>query len=207
MSKAMLDEIKAAEAQKSEPDAEEMGPDEDQAPGDDRDDDKGKEKKEKRKGEKGGKEKPSEVRDWKRNGKYNPPHQIFIFLMSCPKMSVGWTGWILKSPCLLTAMGWTRDLTGGKAMMSAYAYRFFRPFLLRPSLSRELSKAAEPYIKQEDEGKYRCKTCQKLFKAMSFVEKHIANKHEELVKQLEEVKPCRLYSPSHTKYRIAPVLQ
>jgi hypothetical protein len=52
---------------------------------------------------------------------------------------------------------------------------------------RELSKVAEPYIKQEDEGKFRCKTCQKLFKATSFVEKHIANKHPELVKSLDDV--------------------
>jgi Arsenite-resistance protein 2 len=55
------------------------------------------------------------------------------------------------------------------------------------ALFRELTKAVEPYIKQEDEGKFRCKTCQKLFKATSFVEKHIANKHPELVKQLDEV--------------------
>lgn len=52
---------------------------------------------------------------------------------------------------------------------------------------RELSRACESYIKQEDEGKFRCKTCQKLFKATSFVEKHIANKHPEIVKHLEEV--------------------
>ncbi|KAI0313252.1 hypothetical protein OF83DRAFT_1165659 [Amylostereum chailletii] len=51
----------------------------------------------------------------------------------------------------------------------------------------ELSKVAEPHVKQEDEGKFRCKTCQKLFKAMSFVEKHIANKHSELVKSLDEI--------------------
>ena len=51
----------------------------------------------------------------------------------------------------------------------------------------ELTKIVEPYIKQEDEGKFRCKTCQKLFKATSFVEKHIANKHPELVKSLDEV--------------------
>ena len=51
----------------------------------------------------------------------------------------------------------------------------------------ELTKTVEPYIKQEDEGKFRCKTCQKLFKATSFVEKHIANKHPELVKSLDEV--------------------
>ena len=55
------------------------------------------------------------------------------------------------------------------------------------NLHRELSKVAEPYIKQEDEGKFRCKTCQKLFKATSFVEKHIANKHPELVKLLDDV--------------------
>ncbi|THH01872.1 hypothetical protein EW026_g889 [Hermanssonia centrifuga] len=55
------------------------------------------------------------------------------------------------------------------------------------SYDEELSKAAEPFIKQEDEGKFRCKTCQKLFKATSFVEKHIANKHPELVKHLEEI--------------------
>ena len=54
-------------------------------------------------------------------------------------------------------------------------------------LFRELTKAVEPFIKQEDEGKFRCKTCQKLFKATSFVEKHIANKHPELVKQLDDV--------------------
>jgi len=52
---------------------------------------------------------------------------------------------------------------------------------------QELTKAVEPHIKQEDEGKFRCKTCQKLFKATSFVEKHIANKHPELVKHLDDL--------------------
>ncbi|GJJ07679.1 hypothetical protein Clacol_001884 [Clathrus columnatus] len=51
----------------------------------------------------------------------------------------------------------------------------------------ELRKAVEPHIKQEDEGKFRCRTCTKLFKASSFVEKHILNKHSELVKQLDEL--------------------
>ncbi|KAJ6567356.1 hypothetical protein DFH09DRAFT_1034534 [Mycena vulgaris] len=55
------------------------------------------------------------------------------------------------------------------------------------SYDEELTKAVEPYLKQEDEGKFRCKTCQKLFKATSFVEKHIANKHPELVKLLDEI--------------------
>lgn len=52
----------------------------------------------------------------------------------------------------------------------------------------ELAKAVEPHIKQEDEGKFRCKTCSKLFKATSFVEKHVVNKHGELVKQLDDVR-------------------
>ncbi|KAI0771991.1 hypothetical protein BD413DRAFT_604124 [Trametes elegans] len=57
----------------------------------------------------------------------------------------------------------------------------------RAMRSAELTRACEPYIKQEDEGKFRCKTCQKLFKATSFVEKHIANKHPELIKHLEDL--------------------
>ncbi|OJT13375.1 Serrate RNA effector molecule -like protein [Trametes pubescens] len=55
------------------------------------------------------------------------------------------------------------------------------------SYEEELSRACEAHIKQEDEGKFRCKTCQKLFKATSFVEKHIANKHADLIKQLDEI--------------------
>lgn len=56
-------------------------------------------------------------------------------------------------------------------------------------ICRELSKAVEQHLKQEDESKYRCKVCSKLFKATSFVEKHIANKHGELVKVLDDVSP------------------
>ncbi|KAJ3797573.1 hypothetical protein GGU11DRAFT_784341 [Lentinula aff. detonsa] len=55
------------------------------------------------------------------------------------------------------------------------------------SYDEELSKLVEPHIKQEDEGKFRCRTCQKLFKATAFVEKHIVNKHPELVKTLEDM--------------------
>lgn len=51
----------------------------------------------------------------------------------------------------------------------------------------ELSLAAEPYVRQEGEGKYRCKHCQKLFIASSFVEKHVANKHPELLKHLDDI--------------------
>ena len=66
-----------------------------------------------------------------------------------------------------------------------------------PDSGRELPKAVEPHIKQEDEGKFRCRTCNKLFKASSFVEKHVANKHPELVGQLEEVSVAdNQHSPS-----------
>ncbi|KAK0467917.1 uncharacterized protein EV420DRAFT_1501935 [Desarmillaria tabescens] len=50
-----------------------------------------------------------------------------------------------------------------------------------------LARAVDPFIKQEDEGKFRCRMCQKLFKATSFVEKHIANKHPESIKEVEDV--------------------
>ena len=52
-------------------------------------------------------------------------------------------------------------------------------------------------MKQEDEGKFRCKTCNKLFKAMSFVEKHVMTRHPDLVKAaLEDVRSlvCALYT-------------
>ena len=67
-------------------------------------------------------------------------------------------------------------------------------------ICRELSKAVEPYIKQEDEGKFRCKTCQKLFKATSFVEKHIANKHPDHVKHLEEVGSKNFWGSSYVAF-------
>ena len=43
-------------------------------------------------------------------------------------------------------------------------------------------------IKQEEASKYRCKECNKLFKAPEFVIKHIAVKHPEVLNpKLEEV--------------------
>ncbi|GAA5956755.1 hypothetical protein JCM3765_005728 [Sporobolomyces pararoseus] len=38
-----------------------------------------------------------------------------------------------------------------------------------------------PYIKNEEEGKFRCKECNKLFSARKFVEKHILTKHGQFV--------------------------
>jgi len=43
-------------------------------------------------------------------------------------------------------------------------------------------------IKQEEASKYRCKECNKLFKAPEFVIKHIAVKHPEVLNpKLDEV--------------------
>ncbi|EKM59421.1 uncharacterized protein PHACADRAFT_249892 [Phanerochaete carnosa HHB-10118-sp] len=139
LSKSLLQEIKAAEAQRAEkePKAEEECMDE-------RDKEKEKEK------ESAAKDKP-ESRDWKRNDER-------------------WLEWLdSKLALLITRNGVDpRDYLG-------------------KSYEEELSKACEQHIKQEDEGKFRCKTCQKLFKATSFVEKHIANKHPDLVKHLEDI--------------------
>lgn len=101
-------------------------------------------------------------------------------------MSAGSTGLTQSSPCFSIEMVLNRIIMVVKATRSAYFACGSDEHLIYVD-DRELTKAVEPYIKQEDEGKFRCKTCQKLFKATSFVEKHIANKHPELVKQLDEV--------------------
>ncbi|KAM0745655.1 hypothetical protein T439DRAFT_330469 [Meredithblackwellia eburnea MCA 4105] len=57
-----------------------------------------------------------------------------------------------------------------------------------------------PEIKQEEEGKFRCKKCSKLFSALKFIEKHIASKHPEVLgDSLENVKYFNNYilDPSH----------
>lgn len=82
----------------------------------------------------------------------------------------------------------THAITVERATRSAYIERRGVSNAGINRSDRELSRACEQFIKQEDEGKFRCKTCQKLFKATSFVEKHISNKHPELVKLLEEVR-------------------
>lgn len=43
------------------------------------------------------------------------------------------------------------------------------------------------YVKHEDEGKFRCKECVKLFKGAEFVKKHVPNKHPELLQPLDTV--------------------
>jgi hypothetical protein len=57
-----------------------------------------------------------------------------------------------------------------------------------------------PHVSKEEEGKWRCHECKKLFKAAEFVEKHVLNKHGELCKaQLEEVCVLAIMS-SNAKY-------
>jgi hypothetical protein len=49
-------------------------------------------------------------------------------------------------------------------------------------------------IKQEEASKYRCKECNKLFKAPEFVVKHIASKHPEITKtKLDEISTFNNY--------------
>lgn len=50
----------------------------------------------------------------------------------------------------------------------------------------ELHRQCESKIKIEDDVKFRCKACNKLFKALNFVEKHVANKHPEEI-QFEDL--------------------
>lgn len=54
------------------------------------------------------------------------------------------------------------------------------------SLRREMKKVSTPLIKQEDENKYRCRQCAKLFKAPEFLHKHIPTKHPELFGTLDD---------------------
>ncbi|KAG8956553.1 hypothetical protein FRC04_000031 [Tulasnella sp. 424] len=54
-------------------------------------------------------------------------------------------------------------------------------------IPKELKRLCEPQIKREDEGKFRCNSCNKLFKAEPFVEKHIANKHPEITREVEDL--------------------
>lgn len=65
------------------------------------------------------------------------------------------------------------------------------------SREEEQYRVLAPHVKQEEEGKFRCKECNKLFSARKFVEKHLGLKHPELLgTRLDEVsflaQPCAL---------------
>ncbi|GAA5864235.1 hypothetical protein JCM1840_006709 [Sporobolomyces johnsonii] len=52
---------------------------------------------------------------------------------------------------------------------------------LRDFGAEVLSGLCQPHIKNEEEGKFRCKECNKLFSARKFVEKHVATKHPQFI--------------------------
>ena len=57
------------------------------------------------------------------------------------------------------------------------------------SVDDELVHIVQPHVKEEEEGKYRCRECNKLFSAQKFVVKHVATKHPQLVgDKLDDVK-------------------
>ncbi|WVR03221.1 hypothetical protein IAU60_000212 [Kwoniella sp. DSM 27419] len=69
----------------------------------------------------------------------------------------------------------------------------------------ETKKVCAPLIKQEEPSKYRCKDCNKLFKAPEFVIKHILVKHPEVTKtRLDDIAVLNNYvlDPQH----LQPVL-
>ncbi|CAH7670282.1 hypothetical protein BY996DRAFT_4581806 [Phakopsora pachyrhizi] len=70
------------------------------------------------------------------------------------------------------------------------------------SVDEEVHRLCQSQITDEGAGKFRCKNCSKLFKAMNFIEKHIISKHGEVLNQepVERVKYLNNYilDPSHT---------
>lgn len=59
----------------------------------------------------------------------------------------------------------------------------------------EVSIITSTLIKKEEESKYRCLECTKLFRAPSFIEKHILNKHSNLIdlKKLNDIETFNSY--------------
>ncbi|KAJ1667678.1 hypothetical protein IW140_001264 [Coemansia sp. RSA 1813] len=76
---------------------------------------------------------------------------------------------------------WTRNLDNRNDVIihPLEAERLFKEG--GKSLERETDKELDKHINQMDEGRYRCLTCNKLFKGDVFVRKHIRNKHPEAV--------------------------
>jgi hypothetical protein len=62
------------------------------------------------------------------------------------------------------------------------------------NIDEEITRVTLPHIKQEAEGKFRCKACNKLFKGPDFLKKHIPAKHPDLVKDLDNVSSITLIS-------------
>lgn len=61
----------------------------------------------------------------------------------------------------------------------------------------ELKKLCAPLIKQEEQSKYRCKECNKLFRAPEFVIKHITTKHTDVTQgRIDDVSCCNTFLAS-----------
>lgn len=72
-------------------------------------------------------------------------------------------------------------------MSGLFFFRLPNETLMRCGRS-EVSVMVADWVKQEDENRWRCTECKKLFKAGPFVEKHVINKHPEHFKgKLDEV--------------------
>jgi hypothetical protein len=130
-------------------------------------------------------------RDWKRNGKRCVC--VCVGLYDTDNVSLSsdekWLDWLDSKVALLIDRNGVDPKEYGGKNYDEYVIEvtFSSVTFTDVPTSRELTKAVEPQIKQEDEGKFRCKLCSKLFKATSFVEKHVANKHAEQLKALDDV--------------------
>ena len=86
----------------------------------------------------------------------------------------------------------------GTATRSTFDSRFARKGT-DAWLDRELHRICHSRIKQEEEGKFRCKDCNKLFSALKFAEKHLSTKHfESLGDSLNQVRLSLSSKPLHS---------
>ncbi|WVQ76941.1 hypothetical protein IAR50_006620 [Cryptococcus sp. DSM 104548] len=73
-------------------------------------------------------------------------------------------------------------------------------------VEEETKKMCAPLIKQEEESKYRCKECNKLFRAPEFVMKHVTSKHPEITeRRIDDVLYLNNYvlDPQHLQPNIS----
>ncbi|KAK9325840.1 hypothetical protein V1517DRAFT_253412 [Lipomyces orientalis] len=105
----------------------------------------------------------------------------------------------------IRAQNWIKSWTDRFALFLNPASGDLKKLGGRP-LEETVQAEITAHIKQEDEGKFRCKvgTCTKLFKGEDFVRKHIEKRHPEFIENLEQentllngyvLDPCRLLPP------------
>ncbi|KAK9315667.1 hypothetical protein V1522DRAFT_354128 [Lipomyces starkeyi] len=105
----------------------------------------------------------------------------------------------------IRAQNWIKSWTDRFALFLNAASGDLKKLGGRP-LEETVQAEIAAHIKQEDEGKFRCKVagCTKLFKGEDFVRKHIEKRHPEWIESLElentllnnyVLDPCRLLPP------------